>query len=110
MKNFLLFIAVILIAAGLWNDLTNGSLPHSNEEQQPKVKAEHTEVPPPSLPYEEVEVETGDTVLSILAALHNGRLPADIETAISDFQDLNKGVSPDSIRRGESYKFPLYEE
>ncbi|GLY09971.1 hypothetical protein [Bacillus badius] len=107
MKNFLIFIACILVAAGLWNDLTNGSLPHIEEPQQQKVKAERKELP--ALPYKEMKVEQGDTVLSILADLHRGKLPADIETAIIDFQELNQGISPDSIRTGEQYKFPLYE-
>ncbi|KAB7708759.1 hypothetical protein F9802_00995 [Bacillus aerolatus] len=110
MKNFLLFIVFILIAAGLWNDLSNGSLPHAGNSRQQEAKAKSTELSAPALPYKEMEVGKGDTVLSILAALHGGRLPADIETAIADFQELNGGTAPDSIQIGENYKFPLYEE
>lgn len=108
MKNFLIFIAFIIIVAGLWNDLTNGSLPHAEKQQRKEVKAESKDLP--SVPYEEVRVEAGDTVLSVLAALHGGRLPANIETAVADFEELNKGISSDNIRPGEHYKFPLYEE
>ncbi|OCA92537.1 LysM peptidoglycan-binding domain-containing protein [Pseudobacillus wudalianchiensis] len=108
MKNFLIFITLIVIAAGLWNDFTNGSLPRIEESEKKAVKAESKSLP--SAPYEEIEVKAGDTVLSILASLHGGQLPADLETAVSDFQKLNNGVSPDNIRLGERYKFPLYED
>ncbi|MEK4028798.1 LysM domain-containing protein [Pseudobacillus sp. FSL P4-0506] len=108
MRNFLLFIAFMIITAGIWNDFTNGSLPHIEENPKKEANAESNYLP--ALPYEEREVKTGDTVLSILASLHNGKLPADIETAIADFQELNQGVSPDNIRIGEHYKFPLYQK
>ncbi|WP_049663197.1 LysM peptidoglycan-binding domain-containing protein [Bacillus sp. FJAT-27231] len=111
MKNFLIFITLIVIAAGLWNDFTNGSLPRIDrieENEKKAVKAESKSLP--SAPYEEIEVKAGDTVLSILASLHGGQLPADLETAMADFQKLNNGVSPDNIRLGARYKFPLYED
>lgn len=111
MRNFLIFITFVLIAAGIWNDLTNGSLPHTAEIQkaETEAKAESYDRASAGVPYKEIEVETGDTVLSILTSLHSGRLPANIETAIADFQKLNNGTSPDTIQPGERYKFPLYE-
>ncbi|KKB33237.1 hypothetical protein [Bacillus thermotolerans] len=106
MKGFVWVLALLIIAAGLWHDLTNGSLPHAAGNEGTKIENESP--PVHSLPYKKVKVGKGDTVLSILTTLHDGKLPADIETAIADFQELNDGMAPDSIQVGTTYLFPLY--
>ena len=60
-----------------------------------------------TLSYQEVIVEPGYTVLSIVEHLHTGPISASIQEVIFDFQELNPGVSAEKIQIGQTYLFPL---
>ncbi|WP_100331578.1 LysM peptidoglycan-binding domain-containing protein [Bacillus xiapuensis] len=108
MKNFLFFLLVIVIAAGIWNDLTKGSLPHKETLAQRPEQANSTPDRAFAQPYETLQMKRGDTVLSILEELHTQGLPVTIQRAVKDFQQLNGGVAPEDVQPGQTYKFPVY--
>ncbi|WP_338750130.1 hypothetical protein [Bacillus sp. FJAT-52991] len=107
MKNFIFFVILLIVLAGTWNDLTRGSLP----QKDPSVIHEKESSPATntSIPSQTVKIKGGDTVLSILEEIHNGKLPVDISQAVNDFSQLNKGITPEQVQIGQSYQFPIYE-
>ena len=58
--------------------------------------------------HQEVVIEPGQTVLSIVEHLHDGPYPATIQDVIYDFKELNNGIEPEDIQIGKSYLFPIY--
>lgn len=63
-----------------------------------------------NIPYINVKVKAGDTVLSIVEQLTDRSIPVSIDKVITDFKTLNKGISPENIQIGKEYKFPVYEK
>ncbi|WP_203361738.1 hypothetical protein [Bacillus sp. REN10] len=107
MKNFLFLVILLLVVAGVWHDLTRGSLPQKETaviHETDSAPASHT-----SIASQTVKVKRGDTVLSILEEIHHGQLPVDISQAVNDFNRLNKGMTPEEVQIGQSYQFPVYE-
>lgn len=96
----LVFIGLVLYSA--YFDLTVGTLP----EASTPVTAQEA---PSELPYKEIEVKPGDTLLSIIER-EEGSLPKPIHTIIMDFQELNDGHSPHELQIGKTYKFPIYSQ
>lgn len=88
----ILFIAIIY-------DLKYGTIPVSSE---PKLNSEIT------IPYEEVLVKNGDTLLSIIENREGFPKQVDMKTIVEDFQLLNNGLKPDQIQPGKIYKIPIY--
>lgn len=107
MKNFIFFIILLMVLAGAWNDLTRGSLP--KKDQSVIHEKEHSPVTNTSIPSQTVKMKSGDTVLSILEEIHDGKLPVDIAQAVNDFSRLNEGIAPEKVQIGQSYQFPVYE-
>jgi hypothetical protein len=62
----------------------------------------------PALPYINMKVKAGDTVLSIVEQSIKGPLPVPLDSVITDFKALNEGTRPEDIQIGKKYKFPLY--
>lgn len=92
MKKLLGFLLFSLVLYTSYLDLTNGTYFSSPEQ-----------------PYEEIVVQQGETVLSVLERM-NGTLPVSIDEAIQDFQKLNPHVDPMNIEADTSYKFPIYKQ
>lgn len=87
-------------------DVTKGTLNFispTQATQQPVTK--NTQAA--SEPYKTVQIAPGDTVLSIHEKM-NPNAHVTIQTVLSDFKSLNKGVDPNHIQIGKNYKFPLY--
>ncbi|MGM7721107.1 hypothetical protein [uncultured Metabacillus sp.] len=111
MKRLFLFLLVIFLCYIVYYDFQIGTLPALSISKNPpesekalKIKEESA-----SIPYFEVEIKQGDTVLTIIERHHNG-LPASIEKIIKDFEVLNSDVKAEEILLGETYRFPNYEQ
>lgn len=109
MKKFLYGVLLFIVFAGIWNDLSSGSLPSVQKSSSGAVKASPTPPSSASLSYQELAVSGGDTVISIVEELHPPGFSLDIEQTVTDFQQLNDGISPEQIRIGSTYKFPFYD-
>lgn len=107
MKRFIIFLLILLVLGGIYFDLSKGTLP--KKEGQTTEGPTATSVKETSLPYQEVTVQAGYTVLSIVEHLHEGPVQATIQQIIFDFKELNPGTDPDDIQIGKTYMFPLYE-
>lgn len=103
MKKILFLLIIALVCYAIYFDITKGTLP--------AFTAPHDIIEPNKndsrLPYKEIPVQAGDTVLSILER-EEGHLSKPIEAIMKDFQELNNGVSPHDIQIGKTYKFPTY--
>lgn len=102
MKRFFFLIIILLLGAGIYFDLSIGTLPEAETTPQKNETAK--------IPYEEVTVQAGYTVLSIVEHLHGKELPVPIEQVIRDFQELNPNIHPEEIQVGKTYLFPIYSE
>ncbi|KMK75984.1 hypothetical protein AB990_12105 [Alkalihalobacillus pseudalcaliphilus] len=120
MKKLLFIILTFITLTSIYYDLSVGTLPaksNSSVEAAEKSELAHNanepkkeHESPSTLSYQEVIVEPGYTVLSIVEHLHTGPISASIQEVIFDFQELNPGVSAEKIQIGQTYLFPLYQE
>ncbi|GAC89634.1 LisM domain containing protein [Anoxybacillus flavithermus NBRC 109594] len=97
--TLLIFIAICAIA---YHDVTDGTI-HT-------IRAEKTNKRTNELPYREITVQRGDTLLSIIEREMNGKLPVSIDQLITDFQALNPHVNAHSLQAGKTYRIPLYKQ
>lgn len=104
MKRVVALIFAFLIGFAIYYDLTVGTLPGIQASEGIAAQKEA------SLPYVEIQVHPGDTVLSIIE--RHGGIPENvaIEEIITDFSTLNDGLDPLNIQPGKIYKFPLYSQ
>ena len=102
LKKLFVLLFMALIIYSVYFDITIGTLPAVSTP----VTAQES---PSDLPYKEIEVKPGETLLSIIER-EEGSLPKPINTIILDFQELNNGHSPHELQIGETYKFPNYSQ
>ena len=100
LKKFGIVLLIGLIIYSAYFDLTTGTLPAASVPATAEETASE-------LPYKEIEVKPGDTLLSIIER-EEGSLPKPINTIILDFQELNDGQSPHEMQIGKTYKIPVY--
>ncbi|MEI2665472.1 hypothetical protein [Rossellomorea sp. LJF3] len=122
MKRMAIFFGIIILLYSVYYDLNKGTLRLLYKEatvasSEPLVNGNQGEPPqepvqrgegPSSLPYVEMEVKPGDTVLSLVEELLDGSIPVSIDQVISDFEELND-VPPAKIQIGKTYKIPNYQ-
>ncbi|HZG69952.1 MAG TPA: hypothetical protein VEY51_00315 [Chondromyces sp.] len=101
------FLIIAVVITSIIFDLKVGTLPHA-ESKKMKEK-EVTAVTTSSIPFEEITIKGGDTVLTVAEQLHPEGLPVSIDQVIDDFEKLNDGLSPEKILIGRTYKIPVYE-
>lgn len=113
MKNIAALFAGLIVIYSMYYDLTIGTLP--SVEADPPLINEQLIVPKQvdkktaNLLYTLIEINPGDTVLSIQEQLNDDvPLPVSIQQIVSDFIEFNNGIKPEQIQVGKSYKFPLY--
>ncbi|MDQ0231627.1 hypothetical protein [Metabacillus malikii] len=107
MKRLSLFLFFLFLIFIVYYDMNVGTLPTVNEPSVKESINSVEEKTKPSIPFHEVKVSEGDTVLSITEKLHSG-LPAPIDKIIEDFELLNENIKAESIIIGETYLFPDY--
>ncbi|RFU61877.1 hypothetical protein [Bacillus sp. V59.32b] len=105
MKQLLLFLTLCFIGFIIYFDLTTGTLPTSGV----KAGAYPIQTEKSSVPYTEVTISPGDTLLTI-SEKEEGSLTVSIETLIRDFQELNNGLNPEEMQIGKTYRIPVYEK
>ncbi|MBM7097066.1 MULTISPECIES: hypothetical protein [Alteribacter] len=114
MKQLLIFGLVVVLAISVYYDLTEGTLPNTtNGYEDTSQENSPVTAPPPAdtLHYQEVIVQSGHTVYTIVKALHQDvLLDADFEKIVTDFEKLNPDVNAHDIRIGSTYRFPVYKE
>ena len=104
MKKLIFLILLILISYSIYFDITTGTLPsNSNPASKPSTSQENET----TIPFIELRVEAGDTLISIMES-EEGTISQPIQTIIDDFQKLNNGTSPHELQIGKTYKFPSY--
>lgn len=113
MKRIGITLFVLLIGYSLFYDITVGTLPllkpkAQEAAAQPATDPSTSEQKQADAEYKQIEVKSGDTVLSIVEAINKkGTLPS-VDMITNDFKELNTNESPSKIRIGKTYKFPLY--
>lgn len=114
MKRIGITLFVLLIGYSLFYDITVGTLPllkpkaQEAAAAQPEINASTSEQKQADAEYKQIEVKSGDTVLSVVEAINKkGTLPS-VDKITNDFKELNTNESPSKIRIGKTYKFPLY--
>ncbi|WAA11472.1 hypothetical protein [Fervidibacillus halotolerans] len=91
----------LLCIVALYADLKFGTLPSNIAKEQIGVEAE-------TIPFKEMMVRRGDTVLSIME--RQGGFPnVPLDQIVHDFTRLNDGLTPEEIKPGNFYKFPIYD-
>lgn len=100
-KKFLLSILIILVLISIFQDLSN--INNNDFTEEPNIQSQHSQfniIP--------VKVMPGDTVLSIIESLHQGRTSeAKIDQLLKEFRNLNPTTEPTEIRVDHVYYFPL---
>ncbi|MBO8156077.1 MAG: LysM peptidoglycan-binding domain-containing protein [Bacillaceae bacterium] len=111
-KKLLLGLMIVLFAKSLLYDLTAGVLQNRIEPIQPDSKQEQFDPRPQheKISYKTVsyQVQSGDTVLSILEQLNPELNTISVDQLMADFKKLNPGVNPHQILQGKTYLFPVY--
>ncbi len=110
MKRLMFILLLLLIIYATYYDLTTGTLPNAEQNPSPIQTSQSNKDYSEPIPYQEVIVESGYTVLSIVEHLHEGPVPASIQQIIYDFKLLNPGIDADQIKIGKTYNFPLYNQ
>ncbi|RFU65722.1 LysM peptidoglycan-binding domain-containing protein [Peribacillus glennii] len=108
MKRLLLFLTACFFGFIVYFDLTTGTLPAMGIVAVEKAKEYPRQTIKEVLPYKQITVKPGDTLLTIVER-EEGSLQVAIETVVADFQKLNKGLRPQDMQIGETYKIPVYE-
>ncbi|PLT34690.1 LysM peptidoglycan-binding domain-containing protein [Bacillus sp. V5-8f] len=107
MKRLLIFLATSFLGFIVYFDLTTGTLPSTAILTVEKTIDYPQHSAKTFMPYKEITIEPGDTLLSIVER-EEGSLEVSIENVIADFQKLNNGLKPEDMLIGEKYKIPLY--
>lgn len=107
MKKFSIAFLVFLLLYSVYYDLKIGTLPSIKAETVP-VQAAYSEQQAGQA-YKEIQVQPGETMLTILEKLHNGSIPVSIEKAVKNFEELNEGISAHNIQADQTYRFPYYQ-
>ncbi|WP_064091482.1 hypothetical protein [Rossellomorea aquimaris] len=119
MKRMIIFFGILILLYSVYYDLNKGTLRllyketatgtlDQNQEVIPAQSHENIIDTSSSIPFIEIEVKPGDTVLSLVEESLNDSLPVSIEQVISDFEELNE-VPPSKIQIGKTYKIPQYQ-
>ncbi|MBO9129623.1 LysM domain-containing protein [Bacillus sp. 165] len=108
MKRLAITMIALLIGYALFYDITVGTLPllhtYSSQKQTTTKSVANETI---SKLYKNLEVKSGDTVLSVVEQINEKGIPS-IEKVVTDFRKLNPNSSPNKLRVGQTYKFPLY--
>lgn len=121
MKKWIWVASILLVAVAVYYDLSRGSLPVEgsfiNEEPTTadsveQDEADHVEetapLPDRIIDTVAIEVESGQTLLTILEQLHEEAIVISIEDIKQDFETLNDGTEYEQLKAGDIYTFPIY--
>ncbi|MDL4841530.1 hypothetical protein [Aquibacillus rhizosphaerae] len=123
-KKTCLTLTMLFLIISIFKDLTVGTIiqdTNNHEESEIKEVVEKESKPEEvksndnNQPDETVRFKVksytampGDTVLSIVESLNNEKDSIQMEQIITDFEQLNPGISPHEIETNTTYLFPIY--
>ncbi|WP_090395802.1 hypothetical protein [Natribacillus halophilus] len=108
MKKWLWILAIATICFAVYYDFSRGTLPVVDSSQP--AEESPTEIAQTNVERTvDVEIEAGQTLLSVMEQLHETGMGADMEMIKADFRLLNDNQPPEELQQGEVYTFPLYE-
>ncbi|KAA9026322.1 serpin family protein [Niallia endozanthoxylica] len=110
LKRLVGVVITLIILYVVYYDLSQGTLPASmtKETAVSKTTTDSQSTKSIERPYFEKKIKAGDTVLSILEEHLNHSISVPITEVVTDFEELNDGISPQEIQQGKVYKFPNY--
>ncbi|WP_156290717.1 hypothetical protein [Oceanobacillus salinisoli] len=103
-KKIFIYIIIILLVASIYKDLSLGTEPNENvptQETTIQINENYSAM--------KVKVTSGDTVLSIVENINEGKGEIAIDQMMTDFQQLNPEVNPYRLQPNTFYYFPVYE-
>ncbi|MBB6448862.1 hypothetical protein HNR44_000811 [Geomicrobium halophilum] len=111
MKKWIWILAIATVGFAIYYDVSRGTLPMMDvsSEVTDDLQVEETNG---SLAYDrtvDIEIEPGQSLLTVVEELHETGTPVAIETIKEDFIHLNEGQPPEQLEHGQVYTFPLYE-
>lgn len=121
MRPIIILIIIIIVAISIRLDLTTGTIPQYNDDtiENTEVNSEQEvsidELEPKSATntspvFQEVMVESGQTVYGITQQLHGiDEFNVSIQEVSQDFEALNPNTVAHELMAGEVYKFPIYQ-
>ncbi|MUV39624.1 hypothetical protein JNUCC1_03502 [Lentibacillus sp. JNUCC-1] len=99
-KRMLLYLCIWLFISSMYHDLSVDNQPTSNSTQE---QSNSNRI--------EVQVEAGDTVLTVVEHVNHGLHQSfDVNRILSDFKRLNPQADPYKLQPGHYYLFPLYHD
>ncbi|TLS36293.1 hypothetical protein [Pseudalkalibacillus caeni] len=104
------FIITLLIFAGIYTtvyDLKVGTLT-LQQAQATNAIIDESNQKETEQKFTEVQIKSGDTVLSVVEQMVDGPLPVSIDRVVQDFKKLNDDLQPEKIQIGKSYRIPVY--
>lgn len=105
-KRTSIFLLAIIIVYVIYYDLTTGTFHSITSPSTNEITAKSSNE---NIPYEVIEIKSGDTLLSVVEQLSTTSSIPSSEQIINNFQTLNPNVSPTELSIGKSYKIPVYE-
>ncbi|THE15453.1 hypothetical protein E1I69_00950 [Bacillus timonensis] len=105
MKRFFAFLAIVFILFIIYYDVRFGTLQIAKSET---IEVTEVIAKTPNHPYKEIKINAGDTLLSIVENLNEGKQISSIDSVIEDFEELNPNSKADLLQIGKTYKFPIY--
>jgi hypothetical protein len=114
-KKLVFLISIIMIGYIIFYDIKVGTLQpptqvttNSPKQQTSEPTSTTTTTEQRTTPYKEIEVKSGDTLLTIIEQLHTNKETPSIKQITNDFKLLNHSASPTKLTIGKTYKFPIY--
>jgi hypothetical protein len=104
MKKLLFYLFMLIVFYAIYYDLNKGTLPESITNARVQPISNQT----PTLPYQEVVVQPGDTVISLYEKYSSSNKSISINELTKDFISLNDGASPYSLQPGKKIRIPIY--
>lgn len=116
MKKLFGALIILLVCYIIFFDLKHGTLPSIaqktvTEKTVKSVSSSQTAnstAETTNISYFEEKVRAGDTVLTIVENKLQAQIPVSIDEIVNDFISLNKGITPEKIQIGKTYRFPDY--
>ncbi|QDI89804.1 hypothetical protein EPH95_00280 [Salicibibacter halophilus] len=106
MKKWFWILAIATIIFAIYYDVTRGTLPVV--DPSPETTNETMEITQTHFDHTvDVEIEAGQTLLTIVEQLHDEGMPMDMAAIKNDFQYLNDGQPPEQLHEGNVYTFPF---
>jgi len=104
-KRISIFLLTTIIGYIIYYDISIGTFRYLSSSSTQEVSST---VSNESIPYETIQIKSGDTLLSIVEQLSIMKKIPSSKRITEDFQILNPHDIPTKLIIGNSYKIPIY--